>query len=69
MPKPRPGSQAYDIQRARLRNRLDDESVPDEGADERANEILQKSRGQTGILRSKRGLGPKGEREPGEDKS
>lgn len=64
MPKPRPGSHAYDIQRARLRNRLDDEGIPDERADEKANEILQEERGHTGVLRTVRGLGPKGERPP-----
>ncbi|WP_117213757.1 phosphatidylethanolamine-binding protein [Allorhizocola rhizosphaerae] len=64
MPGPRPGSHAYDVQRARLRKRLEDtgEAV-DKEADDRANEILQEERGQKGVLRSERGLGPKGERE------
>jgi hypothetical protein len=61
--KPRPGSHKYDIQRSRLRNRLDDQGIPDKRADEAANEILQEERGHEGILRSERGLGPKGERE------
>ncbi len=61
---PRPGSHAYDVQRARLRNRIDDEGDhPDAAADERANQILQRDRGQEGRLRSERGLGPKSERE------
>jgi hypothetical protein len=68
MPKPRPGSQAYDIQRRRLRNLLDEEGVADNRADKRANEILQKERGHAGVLRGDRGLGPKGEREPGEER-
>lgn len=62
MPKPRPGSHKYDIQRARLRDRLDDEGIADKRADEAANKILQEERGQRGVLRSERGLGPKGER-------
>jgi hypothetical protein len=66
MPKPRPGSHKYDIQRARLRNELDDQGVQDQEADEQANRILQEERGQRGVLRSERGLGPKGEREPPE---
>jgi hypothetical protein len=68
MPKSRPGSHPYDVQRARLRRRLDQEGVADKRADERANEILQKERGHTGVLRGDRGLGPKGEREPGEER-
>ncbi|MDQ7911239.1 phosphatidylethanolamine-binding protein [Phytohabitans sp. ZYX-F-186] len=68
MPKPRPGSNKYDIQRARLRDRLDDEGIPDKRADQAANEILQKERGQRGFLRGERGLGPKGERERGEER-
>ncbi|MFC0529547.1 phosphatidylethanolamine-binding protein [Phytohabitans kaempferiae] len=66
MPKPRPGSHKYDVQRARLRKRLDDEGISDKRADEVANEILQKERGQRGFVRGERGLGPKGERQPGE---
>lgn len=63
MAGPRPGSHAHDVQRARLRKRLEDtgEAV-DKEANERANKILQEKRGQEGILRSERGLGPKGER-------
>ena len=61
----RPGSHKYDIQRSRLRDRLanNGEEKVDHEADERANEILQRERGQTGVLRGDRGAGPKGERE------
>jgi hypothetical protein len=52
---PRPGSHRHDIQRARLRNRLDDNGVPDKRADELANELLQ-ARG-TGRARLIRYLG------------
>ena len=38
---PEPGSHAYDTQRARLRNELDQEGIPDRNATEKANEILQ----------------------------
>jgi len=62
---PRPGSHKYDIQRARLRKRLDNEGIPDKHADEQANQILQEEQGKRGILRSERGLGPTSEREHG----
>jgi hypothetical protein len=74
MPKPRPGSyrpgsHPYDVQRARVRDRLEQEGIAvDKQADERANEILQDQRGLRGVLRGDRGLGPKGEREPGEER-
>ena len=59
----RPGSKGYDIQRARLRKELENSGqANDSGADERANEILQDERGRQGVLRTERGLGPKGER-------
>ncbi|MFY1635052.1 phosphatidylethanolamine-binding protein [Solwaraspora sp. WMMB335] len=59
----RPGSKGYDRQRARLRKELEDSGqANDAGADDRANEILQDERGRQGVLRSERGLGPKGER-------
>jgi hypothetical protein len=51
-----------------VRDRLDEEGIADKRADERANEIMQKERGHTGVLRGDRGLGPKGEREPGEER-
>ncbi|WP_327037934.1 phosphatidylethanolamine-binding protein [Micromonospora maris] len=70
MPGPRPGSNAYDKQRARLRNALDNSGrgVTDERADEAANRILQDDRGQRGIARGERTYGPKGNREPGDPK-
>ncbi|MFY1696671.1 phosphatidylethanolamine-binding protein [Solwaraspora sp. WMMD791] len=59
----RPGSKGYDIQRARLRKELEDSGqANDRGADERANEILQDERGRQGVVRTERGLGPKGAR-------
>jgi len=66
MPGPRPGSNAYDIKRARLRKALEDSGqAVDQEANTVANEILQEDRGEQGILRGERGLGPKGERERG----
>ena len=63
MPKPRPGSHNYDIQRARIRDLLDERGIADKRADERANEILQQERGRRGVRRGDRAFGPKGERE------
>ncbi|MBQ1075976.1 phosphatidylethanolamine-binding protein [Micromonospora sp. C31] len=70
MPGPRPGSNAYDKQRARIRNAIDDSGrrVPDDKANDVANRILQSDRGQRGIVRGERTYGPKGEREPGDPK-
>ncbi|MEV6693791.1 phosphatidylethanolamine-binding protein [Micromonospora sp. NPDC051196] len=70
MPGPRPGSNAYDKQRARLRNTIDNSGRgnADERADEAANRILQGDRGQRGIARGERTYGPKGNREPGDPK-
>ncbi|MGC5030946.1 phosphatidylethanolamine-binding protein [Micromonospora sp. DT229] len=70
MPGPRPGSNAYDKQRARLRNDLDNSGrgVTDDRADEAANRILQDERGQRGVARGDRTYGPKGNREPGDPK-
>lgn len=62
MPK-RPGSHGYDIERARVRDLMDQRGIADERADERANEILQRERGQTGVRRGDRAFGPKGERD------
>lgn len=63
----RPGSHAYDVERARLRKELEDSGrAVDEHANEKANRILKEERGRRGVLRSERGLGPKGERGPGE---
>ncbi len=68
MPGPRPGSNAYDKQRARMRNAIDDSGrrVSDSTADEVANRILQQDRGQRGVVRGDRVYGPKGEREAGD---
>jgi hypothetical protein len=69
MPGPRPGSHDYDMQRARIRKRIEDSGqAADEFANDLANKILQEDRDQEGILRTERGLGPKGERGPGEPK-
>src|SRR5262245_21633276 len=61
MPRARPGSNKYDIERARLRQHLEDSGqAVDSGANKKANEILQAERGQWGLLRSDRGQGPLG---------
>ncbi|GGS31198.1 YbhB/YbcL family Raf kinase inhibitor-like protein [Actinokineospora fastidiosa] len=39
---PDPGSHRYDIRRTRLRGELDDHGVPDQNADDAANELLQR---------------------------
>jgi hypothetical protein len=63
----RPGSNAYDIKRARLRHSLENAGqATDDDANDVANEILQEERGHEGVVRGERGLGPKGERERGE---
>jgi hypothetical protein len=67
MAGPRPGSHAYDVKRARLRKLIEDSGrAADQEANAVANEILQEERGQQGVLRGDRGLGPKGERSRGE---
>jgi hypothetical protein len=67
MPGPRPGSNAYDIERARLRKLLENSGrATDKRANEVANRILQEDRGQRGMLRGERGRGPKGGRGRGE---
>ena len=67
MPGPRPGSHAYDVERARLRKLIEDSGrAADKGANTVANQVLQDDRGQRGVLRSERGRGPKGERGRGE---
>ncbi|WP_433527845.1 phosphatidylethanolamine-binding protein [Micromonospora sp. CA-263727] len=70
MPGPRPGSNAYDKQRARIRNAIDNSGrhASDQQADEAANRILQEDRGQRGVVRGERTYGPKGNREPGDPK-
>jgi len=67
MPGPRPGSKAYDVERARLRKLIEDSGrAADQEANAVANRILQEDREQRGILRGERGRGPKGERGRGE---
>lgn len=67
MPGPRPGSSAYDSQRAHLRKLIENSGrAADDEANEVANRILREDRDQRGVLRGERGLGPKGERGPGE---
>jgi hypothetical protein len=69
MPGPRPGSHHYDVKRARLRKLIENSGrAADQEANTVANQILQEDRGQRGVLRGDRGLGPKGERGPGERK-
>ena len=60
---PTPGSHSYDVQRTRLRGKLDNEGIPDQHADEAANEILQRQNTapNPGAL-SDRARGPYGER-------
>jgi len=63
MPGPRPGSNKYDIERARLRKQIENSGrASDSEANEAANRVLQEDRGQRGIVRGERALGPKGER-------
>lgn len=67
MPGPRPGSRAYDTERARLRKLIENSGrAADDEANAVANRILQEDRGQRGVMRTDRGLGPKGERARGE---
>jgi hypothetical protein len=69
MPGPRPGSNAYDKQRARLRDLIEQSGrAADQEANQVANRILREDRGQRGVVRGERTYGPKGEREPGDPK-
>ncbi|GIG87671.1 phosphatidylethanolamine-binding protein [Plantactinospora endophytica] len=70
MPGPRPGSNAYDVERARLRKRIDNSGRrnTDGTADTAANRHLREDGDRPGFVRGERGLGPKGERGPGEPK-
>jgi hypothetical protein len=69
MAGPRPGSHHYDVKRARLRKLIENSGrAADQEANTVANQILQEDRGQRGVLRGDRGLGPKGERARGERK-
>ncbi|MEO3747593.1 phosphatidylethanolamine-binding protein [Plantactinospora sp. B5E13] len=67
MPGPRPGSNAYDVERARLRKRIENSGrANDKKADEAANRELREQQDRPGFVRGERGLGPKGERGRGE---
>ena len=64
---PTPGSHGYDVQRTRLRGKLESEGIPDERADENANRILQRDNDAVSPgLRDDRARGPYGERTTGE---
>jgi Raf kinase inhibitor-like YbhB/YbcL family protein len=63
---PTPGSHSYDVQRTRLRGRLEAEGVNDKNADETANRIMQRdNQGTSPAARSDRAAGPYGERTAG----
>jgi Raf kinase inhibitor-like YbhB/YbcL family protein len=63
---PTPGSHSYDVQRTRLRGRLEAEGVNDKNADETANRIMQRdNEGTPPGARSDRAAGPYGERTTG----
>lgn len=65
---PTPGSHSYDVQRTRLRGRLESEGVNDKNADETANRILQRDNpGTPPGAHSDRAAGPYGERTVGGD--
>ena len=65
---PRPGSHTYDVQRTRLRGRLEDAGVPDDQADAQAKEQLRRQgyAQDPGPLSDRAG-GPRGERGGGGD--
>jgi Raf kinase inhibitor-like YbhB/YbcL family protein len=59
---PTPGSHSYDVQRSRLRSRLENEGVPDQQADDRAADILKRDvEASNPAARSDRAAGPYGE--------
>src|SRR5215212_2159511 len=63
---PTPGSHSYDVQRTRLRGRLESEGVNDKNADETANRIMQRDNTATSpAARDDRAAGPYGERTAG----
>ena len=65
---PTPGSHSYDVQRTRLRGKLDDEGIPDQHADQAANEILQRQNTAPNPgAYDDRAAGPYGERGGGGD--
>lgn len=60
---PRPGSHKYDIKRAKIRKRLEDDGVAaDADADVQANRELQQDPDKQPRQAGERGEGPKGER-------
>ncbi len=60
---PRPGSHKYDVKRAHVRKRLEDEgTATDSGAGEQANRELQREEGRRPQKATDRAQGPKGER-------
>jgi hypothetical protein len=60
---PTPGSHAYDVQRARKRDELDNSGVPDKNATIAANEELQQDGPTQNVAAGgDRALGPKGAR-------
>jgi Raf kinase inhibitor-like YbhB/YbcL family protein len=63
---PTPGSHSYDVQRTRLRGKLESEGVNDRNADETANRIMQRGNQATSpAARTDRARGPYGERTDG----
>jgi len=59
---PEPGSHKYDVQRARLRDRLEDEGTPDAAADAEANRRLRGPvPGPSPSMATERAGGPRGE--------
>ncbi len=65
---PEPGSHAYDVQRQRLRNELDNQGIPDANATAAANEQLQGGeRSASPALATERARGPAGARGGGGD--
>ena len=63
---PTPGSHGYDVQRTRLRGRLEAEGVNDKNADETANRIMRRdNEGTSPAAPSDRAAGPYGERTSG----
>ena len=63
---PTPGSHSYDVQRTRLRGRLESEGVNDKNADEAANRIMQRDNTATSpAAGDDRAAGPYGERTAG----
>jgi len=59
---PTPGSHAYDVQRARKRDELDNAGIPDKNATVAANEELQQDGAEHVASGDDRARGPKGER-------